>query len=106
MNNNEYNTLIELIKSQNQMIINRLDKIENQTTKTNGRVNKLELSVNDLQNIDNQHKMQCPHNQRFEALENYVNKNKNIKKFILATISLTGVMLGIIYSVIQILSKS
>lgn len=67
-------------------IKNQLNNIEKQTTRTNGRVNKLEESVIELQLSNAKHVYNCPQNNRFDklekALEDYkTENNKNLTEY-------------------------
>ena len=59
-----------------------LERIEVQTTKTNGRVNKLEEKAIILELNDVKHLSECPHAARIQSLENTENRKNGVYKFL------------------------
>ena len=88
----------------------KLESIIEQTTKTNGRVNKLEyktipeinekiskISLNEINHVVN-----CPQLSRLKVLEDNLTSQKSIKKFLITTVTLSGIISGIIYGLIKL----
>ena len=73
----------------------KLDAIKEQTTKTNGRVTKLE----DKESL---HIKDCPIRPKVEALEKESNVRFGIKHFIITGIAIIATVIGAVYSTIKI----
>ena len=73
----EFKGLHSLMNAQFETVHERLDKIETQTTRTNGRVTKLEDVVhNDLTHT----KDGCPQGEVIEEIKNYITKDKAVRE--------------------------
>lgn len=95
----------EEMKGRYNVIHANLVQIKEQTTKTNGRVTKIEDEIDDLKLSESKHFNSCPHISRIEDLENSETSRKAIYKFIggmwLATVALSGIVIAIIELVIK-----
>jgi hypothetical protein len=80
----------------------KLDSIKEDTTKTNGRVNKLEDEVKRLAIEDQKHMVSCPIAIEVRELKNTVSEMRNRKRFIFSTITLNTIILGIIGTIVAI----
>lgn len=87
------------------VINNKLDNIEKQTTKTNGRVSKLEENVQVLNIKDQNHIMYCPQQNRIKTLEDEQISSKSIKKFFYAGVGIIVGLGGLILAIIEIVLK-
>lgn len=82
------------------VIDNKLDSIKEQTTKTNGRVTSLELSVrNDISELD-KHKLSCPLRNEVRIIQDKQLSNETIKTFL---VKLGVVIVGSITGIITLL---
>lgn len=93
------NHLVSLMAQHNvkyQIIDFKLDAIKEQTTKTNGRVSKLE----EREQI---HVMNCPMISRVRNLEDNQLTEKAIKKWVIRTISLMAIGITIILGIAKLL---
>lgn len=88
-------------------IINyKLDQIEKQTTKTNGRVTELEKKINVVENQESTHVMRCPNIKRIESLEKESISTNSIKRFTLIAIGLTGTAMTILFALYKMITGS
>jgi hypothetical protein len=87
---NDYRALLdekfESVNSHFSDVNKTLERIENQTTKTNGRVNELEKKVNDLQIEELTHVLKCPQTDKIvkiqTALDDYkLEQDKNLTEY-------------------------
>ena len=92
------------IESTYSIIDVKLNNIQEQTSKTNGRVTKLEDAVKTLQINDNNHIINCPQAPKLQKLQQDVDSVKNVKNFLIGSVAFIGVVVGIIYSIIKIIS--
>lgn len=76
----------------------RLKAIEEQTKKTNGRVNELEKK-------EITHFVDCPNVNKIRALEDNQLTSKAIKKWIVASIGVTTAVISLIFALIELYSK-
>ncbi len=76
----------------------KLDAIKEQTTKTNGRVTKLEES-------NMSHIINCPVAPKVRALEDNQLTNKAIKKWVAASIGITGIVVSIGFALFKIITE-
>lgn len=95
----------EKIEGKFNLIDEKLERIELQTTKTNGRVTRLESVVVDIQIKDKEHIINCPIKERVNNLETETITTKTIRKMIIQGFTLAGVIAAIIYGLIEIISK-
>ena len=85
-----------------EVIKSKLDAIEVQTTKTNGRVTKLEQITTRLEFDEANHANVCPHLKKIEALERTNLTEDAIKKFIIKTIGITISIMTVAISIFEI----
>jgi hypothetical protein len=76
----------------------KLDAIQEQTTKTNGRVTLLEKQ--ELLHIPN-----CPQGARITEIEDTQKKNLAIKKWLIVTVGLASTLAGLAWVILQIITK-
>lgn len=76
----------------------KLTKIEDQTTRTNGRVTKLESQ--ELLHVQN-----CPQTVRIEKLEDNQKGNATINKWLLRGLAVISSIIGIGWIIIEIVDK-
>lgn len=76
----------------------KLDAIKEQTTKTNGRVTKLEEK-------EVLHIKECPMRPKVEALEKESNVRFGIKHFVITGIAIIATVIGAVYSTIKIVES-
>lgn len=103
-------------------IINyKLDAIESQTTRTNGRVTDLESKVNELERDGIRRLVTCPQQETFDAFEYEISEIKDntneingrliessaIKNLMLKSITIAGVfftiLFGLIFGILRVL---
>ena len=89
----QFNGALDLIKL-------KLESIETQTTKTNGRVNKLEDNTYDIEHI-----LHCPNVSRIKVIEDTQLTTKSIYKFIGLLIGGLSTLTLIVLTAIQIFMK-
>lgn len=87
------------------VINTQLDQIKEQTTKTNGRVNKLEEKVQTLEKRDLEHVINCPIAERVKMLETDNTGTKSIKHFVIQSIIIAGIIGGILFGIFEILNR-
>lgn len=80
-------------------------RAESNTAKTNGRVDKLEDSVLELQKINLTHVMNCPNNKKIELLQNESVSRKSIVKFVSGVFAVAVAIIGIAIAVAQLMKK-
>lgn len=80
-----------------------LVRIEEQTTKTNGRVTMLEKQMNQLELDESQHVMKCPNASRIKAMEDNEISRKAIMKFIVVGAAVAGGGGGLVFSILKFL---
>ena len=81
-----------------ELIKQELGQIKEQTTKTNGRVNKHDLMFIDLEKINTEHFFKCPVKERVEILEDAEKSKKSIYKALTVIASVVTTMAAIIIS--------
>jgi len=77
----------------------KLDYIKEQTTRTNGRVTKIEDTISDLE----KHPASCILASKVRIIEDALLSQTSIKRWIAASIALTGGFLGVIAIALQLL---
>lgn len=82
-----------------------LVQIKEQTTKTNGKVSKLETDVKTLYENDIKHALNCPFASRVEELEKSEISRKSVLKFVGVTIVATGTIVGIVTAILDYILK-
>jgi len=80
---------------QYKLIDYKLDQITLQTTKTNGRVNKLEEK-------ELTHIITCPQNEKIRVLEDNALTNKSIRKWIVASITITAIVVTVLIEFLKL----
>lgn len=82
----------------------KLGSIEEQTKKTNGRVTKLEDNVIQIEKNEDKHANNCPHAEKIKKLEENALTSKAIVNFFIKTITIVGVFLGAVYTLLKIVT--
>lgn len=83
----------------------KLERIEEQTRRTNGRVTAVEQKVTALEH-ELPHSMErCPQKERIQSLLDNQMTSKALSRLLIKSITITGVIVGIITSIIMILEK-
>ncbi len=80
-------------------------RAENNTAKTNGRVDKLEDAVSELQKINLIHTVNCPNTKKIELLQNESVSRKSIVKFVSGVFAVAVAIIGIAIAVAQLMKK-
>ena len=91
----------ELINSKFDLVHLELKQIKEQVVKTNGRVNKLEEKTEQLKINDIDHIVHCPNVSKIQALENKQAENAGIKKFIISSITIAGVIIAAVVEILK-----
>lgn len=91
----KFKGLTSLMNAHFENMDDRLEKIEIQTTKTNGRVTALEKK-------EISHVIDCPLNQKVRTLEDNQLTNAAIKKWIYTSIGVTGTVVAIVLTLLKI----
>jgi hypothetical protein len=86
-------------------IAHKIDEILEQTKRTNGRVTIAEKHITTLQDTLPHSKEACPHKDTIQALRDNMLTAKHIRKLIISSITLTGVIVTIILSILQYLER-
>lgn len=102
----------EKVDGQYNLIAQKLESIEAQTTRTNGRVLKLENEtvpninekITKLNNSEMTHVLSCPITSRVLELEKDQIERKSIKKFLIAAITLLGILIGCVAAAYKIIT--
>lgn len=94
----------KLIRQELSMIASNTDVIKAETTKTNGRVTKLEIRVNELEKISDNHYFNCPNNKTLRDLQDENLSRKSVRKWLLAAIGLAGLITGLVLSLLKLFS--
>jgi predicted nuclease with TOPRIM domain len=87
------------------VINEKLDAITEQTTRTNGRVTKLENQVFQIQINELNHTKACPQNKRLEKLETESLSQSAVKKFLIGSLAIIVSLASIITFVYEIFIK-
>ena len=87
------------------VIKNELAHIKEQTTKTNGRVNKHDDLISDLQKADIQHIINCPIESRLKKIETSESVKSGMWKMILIVGAIVGSATAIITAILQLILK-
>jgi len=69
-------------------------------------IDDIEKRVGEMEKIEVQHILNCPVSPKLRVLEDNMLTQKSIKRWVLLSISTTGVVMGIIWILIQIYFKS
>lgn len=83
----------------------KLEDIEKQTIKTNGRVSKLEDMSNIHTNMINQYDLKCPQETRLRLLEDNTLTAKVVKKWITNSVAVTSAIMGIIWIIFKLINN-
>ena len=113
MSTQEFNSLKELfeeklkslhiqLNSEFEVLNNRLETIEEQVKKTNGRTIKLEELTNLHTLSINQYSNKCPQEARIRTVEDNLLTGFTVKKWIIGTLGVISIIVGIIYTLIKI----
>ena len=81
-----------------EMITYKLNEIKEQTTKTNGRVTKLEEK-------ELLHVVNCPQSARLDKLEKTDVGNASVNKWLLRVLAVSGSLVAIGWAIVQIVDK-
>lgn len=94
--------VIALQNAKYDLIDFKLDSIKEQTTKTNGRVTKLEdeISANDVNMVDS------PVAKRIRALEDNQSNIRALKKWIIGSITVVGILMTIFWAIYDIFFRN
>jgi len=97
---------VELIlKGKFDVIEIKLDNIEKQTTKTNGRVSANEIEIQKLKETNIGHVLNCPNTQKIIHIEQMEAGRKAVSSFSWKQIGLIGVVAGLILSLLTLILK-
>jgi hypothetical protein len=96
---------IEKIDGKFNLIDEKLERIESQTTKTNGRVNRLETVSMDTLIKQKEHIINCPLNERVKTLEGDVITSKTIRKMFIQGFTILGIIGGLVFGIYEIITK-
>jgi len=83
----------------------KLDAIEKQTTKTNGRVNVIEMDIQGLKDANKVHVVSCPNTAKITTLEQMEFGRKAVKTFAWSQWLVAAVIVGTIISLFDLLFK-
>lgn len=85
-------------------IINyKLDSIETQTTKTNGRLSEVENKVKEIE-IDNAKRvLTCPQNKKIEELVNSSMSILAMRKIVIRGITIAGIFFTLLFGLLRLL---
>lgn len=89
-----------------ELIKQELGQIKEQTTKTNGRVTRLEEKTEVLKINDIEHVTHCPHASRIQSLENSELSKKSIYKFIGVAAAAIAAIASIVIAFFSLVLKS
>lgn len=81
-----------------------LKRILEQTTKTNSRVSRSEAKIEELEKKEIAHIINCPQAKRVRSLEDNQLSQKSIKKWIVGTVGIASLLIGIFYIIFQTIS--
>lgn len=81
-----------------------LKRILEQTTKTNSRVSRSEAKIEELEKKEIAHIINCPQEKRVRNLEDNQLSQKSIKKWIVGTVGIASLLIGIFYIIFQTIS--
>jgi len=93
-----FNSLTTLINAQFIASHERLEKIEAQTTKTNGRVTGLEMR-------EIKHNENCPMSAKIRKIEDDQLTNNAIKKWIVGSVGIGSAIMGMVWIIFEIVTK-
>jgi len=97
---------IEEIKStlenQFQIFKIQLDTIQKDVSKMNNQIEKNETDIVNLKLDDKNHYINCPQNAKIELLQKEVNQVVTSKKFLIGTLSVYTLVIGLIVTLIKI----
>lgn len=93
------------LKGKFEVIEVKLDNIEKQTTKTNGRVTANETEIQKLKEVNIGHVMNCPNTAKIATLEQMEFGRKAVSSFSWKQIGLIGAIAGLVLSLLTFLLK-
>jgi len=91
----KFRGIISLMNAQFDNVNDKLERIEGQTIKTNGRVTVLEHK-------EDRHTIDCPHTLKIRTLEDNQLTQKSIKKWIVGSVTITGTIMGILFILFKV----
>lgn len=103
--NDLLNAHSERIEGKFNLINEKLERIEQQTIKTNGRVNKHDEQINELQQADIKHTINCPFASDVKELQNIEQQRKGQQKTLKIVSAVISAAVGAIVSIIGLLLK-
>jgi hypothetical protein len=83
------------VDSKFEIIDLKLDRIEAQTTKHNGRMTVLEMK-------EARHTIECPNVGKIRDLEDHVLTTKHLKKWVVGGVSIIGILMSIFFILMKI----
>lgn len=97
---------ISHVNSKFEIIDHKLDAIETQTKRTNGRLTKAEENIVDLKisekTHDNNHVNSCPHKDKIRRLEDSQLTNITVKRFLKQMVGIISLVVGIAVGIISL----
>jgi hypothetical protein len=96
---------LENIDGKFNVIDEKINSVIVQTTRTNGRVLKLEDKTQTLEIRDKEHIINCPIAERVKTLEDTRTGTKSIIRFIIQVITIAGIIGGILFGIYEISNK-
>ena len=100
--NEKFTGVFGRLDSNFELLHQKLTAIEEQTKKTNGRVNALEEKTRLLELQNATHDSMCPQIPAIKKLQEDVNKVKTVKNFILGALAVIASASAIVYTFIKI----
>lgn len=95
----------QIEKLERELISQQLDRIEEQVKKTNGTVIRHTEQLTKLEKELPHNITSCPQNNRVDELWNDRLTSKKIVKIVLGAASFTGVIVGVIFTIIKYFEK-
>jgi hypothetical protein len=110
----QLDSMTTLVNAQFITVHDRLDGIEKQVTKTNGKVIKREEQIReiliqrerDLSNqikVDNNHILNCPMSPKLRILEDNAFSTKAVKRWIITSVAVTAGIMSTIFGIIKLI---
>lgn len=99
-----FKSLTTLMNSQFINVNDKLESIEEQTKKTNGRVTELEKMSNLHTIAINGYASKCPQEVRIRGLEDNTLSSKVVKKWIAGSIGIASALAGIIWVAVKLIN--
>jgi len=111
------NAVDATFKGRFEVINYKLDAIETQTTRTNGRVTDLEGKVDELERDGIRRLNTCPQKETFEMIGNQIDglkektiESRTIENLILKTVTIAGIfftiLFGLIFGILRVLGDT